>query len=75
MKIPKLSINAFNAKKDAELINANNARPAESHRDSLIARQETERDDCEDIVPAPQAAEIHVAPERDSSQFNHRNRV
>ena len=53
MKIPKLSINAFNAKKDAELINANNARPAESHRDSLIARQETERDDCEDIVPVP----------------------
>ena len=55
MKIPRqLSMNAVNAKKNAELIDANNGRPAQSHRESLMARQETERDGCEDVEPVEQ---------------------
>ena len=63
-------MSAVDAKKDAELIDANNDRPLESHRKSLMARQETERDDCEDIQPSGHTI-LCVTQERDSLQFDY----
>ena len=74
MKIPKFSIDAVNANKDAELIDANNDRPADSHRESLMSQQETEHDECEDIQPANQT-KVNVTQERNSLQSDHNQRT